>query len=252
MRKTGLVIYSVLLWTFFVCTCILMFCVACLIWLLTKSFDRRLVGLHIFSSLWGSLYIWLNPLWSVRVKGRRKIPWKRPAVLVSNHQSMLDILVLYQLFSPYKWVSKKENFSIPIIGWLMRLNAYLEIERGSRGSYPGFMRKAGLLLKQGSSLLIFPEGTRYPGGALGPFREGAFRMALDNAVDIVPVVLDGTARALPRKGVILTGHARIRVHVLDPLPYDDFSGSRPEELMNRVRRLMSEEYARIRAGDNGS
>lgn len=243
MRKVGLVIYSLLLWSFFVVTCIAMFAVACLVWLLTRWFDRRLVALHLFSSFWGSLYIWLNPLWNVRVRGRKKLPWRKPAMLVSNHQSMLDILVLYQLFAPYKWVSKKENFRIPIIGWLMRLNDYIEIERGRKASYAKLLEKARSFLSMGAPLLMFPEGTRYPGGNLGAFRDGAFRMAHESSVDIIPVVLDGTALALPKKGAILTGYARIRVEVLDPVPYTEYCGQTPIETMEMVRNRMSEAFA---------
>ncbi|KPL13266.1 MAG: hypothetical protein AMS23_02940 [Bacteroides sp. SM1_62] len=248
MKKAGLIIYSVLLWTFFLVTSVVMFSLAFLVWLITRWFDRRLVILHLFSSFWGSLYIWFNPLWRVRIRGRRNIPWRRPSVIVSNHQSMLDILVLYHLFVPYKWVSKKENFRIPIIGWLMRLNAYLEIRRGERNSYGQLMEKVRYFLGIGSSILIFPEGTRFPGGHLGPFREGAFRMAIENKVDIVPVVLDGTARALPKKGAILKGFTRIVVKVLEPIPFNTFANMNPRELQIQVWDIMAGTYARLHSG----
>lgn len=248
MKKAGLIIYSVLLWTFFLVSSVLMFAVAFLLWLTTRWFDHRLVALHLFSSFWGSLYIWFNPLWRVRIKGRRNIPWRRPCVIVSNHQSMLDILVLYHLFAPYKWVSKKENFSIPIIGWLMRLNDYLEIRRGEPNSYGRLMEKARSFLRMGVSILIFPEGTRYPGGHLGPFKEGAFRMAIENRVDIVPVVLDGTARALPKKGAVLTGFTRIDVRVLEPIRFHTFADMDPRELQIHVWDIMAGTYARLHAG----
>jgi len=248
MKKAGLIIYSVLLWTFFLVTSVVMFSLAFLVWLITRWFDRRLVILHLFSSFWGSLYIWFNPLWRVRITGRRNIPWRRPCVIVSNHQSMLDILVLYHLFVPYKWVSKKENFSIPIIGWNMRLNKYLEIQRGQASSYGKLMENVRKCLAMGSSVLIFPEGTRYPGGQLGPFKEGAFRMALENNTDIVPVVLDGTARALPKKGAILTGFSSIKVKVLTPISYRTFAQMNPRELQIHVRDIMSLTYASLHSG----
>ena len=247
MKKTGLIIFSFLLWTFLVVSSILFLAIAFLIWIITRWFDRRLLILHLWSCFWGSCYIWVNPLWRVRISGRSKIPWSRPCILVSNHQSMVDILVMYHLFAPYKWVSKKENFRLPLIGWQMRLNEYLEIERGQRNSLLNLMSKAGQTLGQGNSLLIFPEGTRYPGGSLGPFREGAFKMAIDNQVDIIPIVLDGTAKALPKKGAILTGFANIRARVLDPIPYSSFAGKSPRELLTDVRGLMEKEYASLRS-----
>jgi 1-acyl-sn-glycerol-3-phosphate acyltransferase len=246
MKKAGLILYSSLLWTFFLISSIVLFSIACLVWLITRWIDRRLVALHLWSCFWGSWYIWFNPLWRVRISGRGKIPWNRPCILVSNHQSMLDILVLYHLFVPYKWVSKKENFRIPIIGWLMRLNGYLEIERGKKDSTYKLMHRTGELIRKGNSIMMFPEGTRYPGGSLGPFRDGAFRMAIDNRADIIPILLDGTARALPKKGAILTGFTRIYVRVLDPIPYTAFAGKPVRDLMDEVRGLMSEEYERLR------
>lgn len=247
MKKAGLIIYSLLLWTFFLATSVVMIIIDLLIWLITRWFDPRLVVLHLFSCFWGSLYIWFNPIWRVRIKGRRNLPWRRSCVIVSNHQSMLDILVLYHLFVPYKWVSKKENFSIPIIGWNMRLNDYLEIERGRKNSLDRLMKKARNFLEMGSSVLIFPEGTRYPGGRLGAFKEGAFRMAIENKVDIVPVVLDGTARALPKKGVILRGFARIKVRVLEPIPFSSFADMNPRDLQIQVWDLMAGTYASLHA-----
>jgi len=241
----GLILYSILLWTFFLITSTVLFSIAAVIWVLTRWFDRRLVILHLWSSFWGSWYIWFNPLWQVRVSGRRKIPWKRPCMLVSNHQSMLDILVLYHLFAPYKWVSKKENFSIPIIGWLMRLNDYVEIDRKKKEAIVKMMKKSARFLREGNSLMMFPEGTRYPGGSLGPFKDGAFKLALETGVDIIPIVLDGTARALPKKGAILTGFTRIRVRVLDHIPFESLKDKAVPQVLEETRELMSAEYRKI-------
>jgi len=250
MKKAGLIVYSFLLWTFFIISSIILLLLGFLIWLVTRWFDKRLTVLHLWSCFWASWYIWFNPLWRVRITGRRKIPWRRPCILVSNHQSMLDILVLYHLFVPYKWVSKKENFNLPIIGWNMRLNRYLEIERGKKESAVKLMDDSAALIRQGNSILMFPEGTRYPGGSLGTFKEGAFKMALDNHADIIPILLDGTARALPKKGVILTGFANIKVRVLDPIPYTSFAGKPVRELLNDVRELMSVEYTWLYSNRN--
>jgi 1-acyl-sn-glycerol-3-phosphate acyltransferase len=161
---------------------------------------------------------------------------------------MIDILVLYHLFVPYKWVSKKENFRIPIIGWNMRLNDYLEIHRGQKSSYGKLMEKVRQCLGMGSSVLIFPEGTRYPGGHLGPFKEGAFRMALENKSDIIPIILDGTARALPKRGAILTGFTRINVKVLTPISYHTFAEMDPRELQIHVWDIMAGTYSRLHSG----
>ena len=134
-----------------------------------------------------------------------------------NHQSLVDILVLFRLFVHFKWVSKAENFRIPFIGWNMTLNRYIRIDRGNLRGNLSMMRDAGAALNAGSSVMIFPEGTRSPGRALGEFKAGAFELALRSGVPILPVVIDGTAAALPKRGFILRGKQAIRIRVLAPI-----------------------------------
>jgi len=222
-----------------------MFIIACLIWLVTILPDKRLYLLHQFSSFWGSLYIWLNPLWQVRITGKENFRKGVTYMIVTNHQSMLDILVLYNLFRHFKFVSKTENFRIPIIGWLMKLNNYPGIDRGSKLSKLLLFREIEILIKQKNSVLMFPEGHRYPGGYLGPFKDGAFIMALENKVPVLPIVLDGTAKAVPRKGFILPGKAAIRVSILKEIPVEFFTGKSAKDLLVHVREIMETEFKRL-------
>jgi hypothetical protein len=92
------------------------FVLALTIWLLTVPFDRRLVWLHMFTSFWACLYLWIVPAWSVTTAGRQKIRRGATYIVVSNHQSQLDILVAFHLFFPFKWVSKAEVFNCPSSG----------------------------------------------------------------------------------------------------------------------------------------
>lgn len=245
--RLGLIIFSILYWLWFILTHIVMVQIAFVIWIITLPFDKKLAILHMFSSFWGHSYMWLNPLWSFKMTGRKNIKRGKTYVIISNHQSMLDIVVLYGLFRHFKWVSKKENFSIPIIGWLMRMNRYIEIDRGSTGTYLGMMRKISVTLKGGSSVLMFPEGTRQPGGGIGPFRDGAFRMALENQVGIIPVILDGTAAAIPKGKIILPGKQRIVVKIMNEISCENFRGKTPKELTKEVRELMIFELNTLRA-----
>jgi 1-acyl-sn-glycerol-3-phosphate acyltransferase len=246
LKQAALVVFSLLFWLWFILTNIAMFAIACVIWLLTRPFGKKLYLLHQFSSFWGHSYMWINPLWPTRIYGRENIRPERTYVIISNHQSMLDILVLYGLFRHYKWVSKKENFSIPIIGWLMRLNNYVELDRSSKKSYLDTMNHIQRHLSRGNSVMMFPEGTRGPAGQLQLFKEGAFRMALDNRVGILPVLLDGTAGTIPKGKIILSGSTRITVRVYPEIPYEQFREKDSKQLMNEVRGWMVEEYDRIR------
>jgi 1-acyl-sn-glycerol-3-phosphate acyltransferase len=245
LRQTGLIIYSILFWLWFILTNIAMFAIACIIWIITRPAGRKLFLLHQFSSLWGHSYMWLNVFWPTKVIGRQNIKPGKPYVIISNHQSMLDILVLYGLFRHYKWVSKKENFSIPIIGWLMRLNNYVELDRSSKKSYLKTLDHIAQHLRAGNSVMMFPEGTRGPAGQLLPFKEGAFRMAIDNKVGLIPVLLDGTAGTIPKGKIIMSGRTRITVRIYPEIPFEQFREKEPKQLMNEVREWMVNEYNRI-------
>ncbi|MGH7818689.1 MAG: lysophospholipid acyltransferase family protein [Candidatus Binatia bacterium] len=238
------VVLSFVFWGFVAVSSALLFPVAVLICLLTMAFDRRRTVLHAFTCFWASLYTWTNPLWRVSVHDRGKIPPAgTPAVLVANHQSLLDILVLFRLFRHFKWVSKASLFRIPTIGWNMRLNRYIPLVRGDAASIDRMFAIAAERLREGSSVMIFPEGTRSADGRLQPFKHGAFTLALENRVPIVPIVVSGTARALPKKGFVLRGTSNIVVRVLDPIPPAEFASLTARELAERVRSRIALELA---------
>ena len=231
---------SCLFWAFLTVSSIALFPVAVLVWAVTAPFDRRKVVLHQFTCFWASLYTWLNPVWPVTIHNREKLPTNRAQVMVCNHLSLLDILVLFRLFSHYKWVSKVENFKVPCIGWNMSLNRYIKLKRGDRQSIVQMMRECQLALAQGSSIMMFPEGTRSPTGRMRGFKPGAFEIAQRTRSAILPIVLHGTADALPKRGFVLQGRHPIQLHVLDELPYESFRDQSVEELTERVHELLAQ------------
>ncbi|HSN91628.1 MAG TPA: lysophospholipid acyltransferase family protein [Anaeromyxobacteraceae bacterium] len=210
-------LFSAVYWIFAVAAMPPLMAVAVAIFLATVAFDRRRVALHLYSCFWGSFYVWMNPLWRVSFAGRSKIPWRGPAVLVANHLSLLDILVLYGLFRPFKWVAKAELFRVPFVGWTLALNDYVAIRRGDRESIRSMMEHCRRHLDAGTPVLIFPEGTRSQDGRLQAFKDGAFRLAFQAGVPVIPVVVSGTGDALPKHGLALRGRMDARVTVLDPL-----------------------------------
>ncbi len=209
--------FSVVYWAFVALTMPLFFLLALAIFLVTLPFDRRRVALHLFSCFWASFYIYANPLWRVRFTGREKLPRKGPAVIVANHLSLVDILVLYGLYRPFKWVSKAELFRVPIVGWNMVLNDYVRLRRGDRESIRAMMEHCREHLARGTPVLIFPEGTRSATGALQPFKDGAFRLAMDAGAPVFPVALRGTYDTLPKSGLVLRQRMDGTVQVLDPI-----------------------------------
>ncbi|MFQ5699209.1 MAG: lysophospholipid acyltransferase family protein [Myxococcota bacterium] len=228
-------VYSLAFWSFLLVSSVALFPVAGLVWAATRPFDPRGIVLHRFTCFWASLYTWLNPAWPVRVEGRDKIDPHQAYVMVSNHLSLLDILVLFRLFRHFKWVSKIENFRVPLIGWNMSLNRYIKLKRGNRQSVVRMLRECEQALRGGSSILMFPEGSRSPNGVLREFKRGAFELALRARVPILPIVLTGTADALPKRGFVLRGRHPLRIRVLDPLPFASFAHMSAEELTEHVR-----------------
>src|SRR5689334_20453620 len=109
-----------------------LFCVALALFLCTFPFDRNGRVIHGFSSYWAAHYIWVNPFWHLRVDGERAVDRRRAFVMVSNHQSLADILILYCTHLPFKWVSKSSVFRVPFVGWNMRLNRYVALTRGDK------------------------------------------------------------------------------------------------------------------------
>jgi 1-acyl-sn-glycerol-3-phosphate acyltransferase len=234
---------STLFWAYVTVSSILMFPVAVVIWVLTVAFDRRLVVLHRFTCLWASLYTWCNPAWPVTMEGRENIRPGTAYVMVANHLSLLDILVLFRLFRHFKWVSKIENFRVPFIGWNMSMNRYIKLRRGDRESVIQMMEACKTAIGEGSSIMMFPEGTRSSTGQMRPFKPGAFELALETRAPILPIVISGTADALPKRGFVLRGRHRIRIVVLDPIPPERYAGMPVDELTAHVRRLIAAEIA---------
>lgn len=240
-------IIAIGLLTFIASTSALFYVIALLIWLSTAWFDRRLVALHLFTSFWASVYLWLIPAWSVSTKGRKKVKKGRIYMVVSNHQSQLDILVAFRLFFPFKWVSKAEVFKLPFIGWNMVLNRYIKLKRGDKESVEQMMIDCEKTISKGSSVYFFPEGTRSYTGIVKEFKTGAFILAHKMKIPILPIVINGSKNALPKHSLNFHGKHRIRIEVLDELSYESFSQLSVEDTARKVRKIIVEHVDEHRA-----
>ena len=149
--------------------------------------------------------------------------------------------MLFRLFSHFKWVSKIENFRIPLIGWNMSLNRYIKLRRGDRTSVIQMVEHCTRTLAEGSSIMMFPEGTRSVDGRLRAFKPGAFELALKCERPLLPIVLDGTSNALPKRGFVLQGRHQIRIRVLEPIPVKEFAHQSVDELTEHVRERIAAE-----------
>jgi 1-acyl-sn-glycerol-3-phosphate acyltransferase len=186
-----------------------------LLWALSLPFDRDQRLLHAFVCHWCVGYVRLNPRWRLRVEGRERLP-SGPAVLVANHESLVDIVAAMALFHPYKFVSKVSLFRVPMLGWMMGLIRHVPLQRGGPHSTLLMLERCRFWLKRGVSVFLFPEGTYGDGVRLLPFRSGAFRLAIEEQVPLVPIFIEGTASLLEGDGPWLKTRADILVTVLEP------------------------------------
>jgi 1-acyl-sn-glycerol-3-phosphate acyltransferase len=169
---------SLFVWVFSLTYTIILFPVSLIIWLIFYPFDHNRTIIHWWLVIQGCLLTKLIPIWKIIVEGREKAQRKTPYIIISNHQSMLDILILNCLRYRFKWISKIENNKVPVLGWYMKMAKYILVERGNKESKAEMMEKSAQCLRNGISIMMFPEGTRSRDREIAPFKPGAFQLAL--------------------------------------------------------------------------
>lgn len=206
----------------------------------------------------GRLFRWvgvltarLNPLWSFRWSGDPPSDPRRPYVVVSNHESFADILLISYLPWEMKWLSKIEMFRFPVVGWMMSLAGDIPVKRGFGPSAVEAMRVCRERLAQKVSVMIFPEGTRSTTSEMLPFKDGAFRLAIEAGVPVLPLALSGTRRALPKRGFIMR-RARAEVRVLPPVETAGLTLADVGDLRDRVRAIIAETRASLLSAGHGA
>jgi 1-acyl-sn-glycerol-3-phosphate acyltransferase len=239
---------SLFVWFFILGTMIILFPISFIIWLIVYPFDREGAVIHWWLVYEGCVLTKLVPIWKISVEGREKAGKKKPYIIISNHQSILDIFVLNCLRYRFKWISKIENNKIPILGWYMWMAKYIAVDRGNKESKAIMMERSAESLRNGISIMMFPEGTRSRDGEIAPFKLGAFQLALMTDKSILPVIVDGTGGVLPKHGLIFSDGNNIKIKVLDPVHPGSFGTANPEELAIMFRSLMVDELKKMREG----
>ena len=232
---------TVAFWVVVGLTMPLLFLVAALIFAVTAPFDPDRRVLHAFVCRSCHAYLRVNPLWRVRVEGRERIP-RGPSVLVVNHQSMADVAACMGLHRPFKFVSKASLFSLPVVGWAMKMLRYVRLERGRPHSTRAMLDQCRHWLRRGMSVLMFPEGTYAPGAALLHFKPGAFVLARDERVPMVPVLISGTRDLLVGDGPWMAPRVNIRIRVLDPVDFP--AGADAVQVATAMRERFARELGR--------
>jgi 1-acyl-sn-glycerol-3-phosphate acyltransferase len=184
--------------------------------------------------------------WRVHITGLENIDPSQRYVVVSNHQSLADIPVVAHLRIDAKWLGKSEIFRLPVIGWMMHWAGDVPVERANKRKAATALLQCAKYLRQGLSIVFFPEGTRSPGGHVLPFNEGPFQLAVRERAPILPLVVEGTGAALPRDSWRFGSNLQIQVRVLKAVPVDTWSMEQVPLLRDAVRQLIVDELNRVR------
>lgn len=239
MSEVGRTLASLWVWIAWAVIVIVWTPAVLLVYLLTAWWDRRRWYVSRFFRLCARMAVAVNPLWSVRFHGSRPPDHGRPHVVVSNHVSLADVALIGSIPWEMKWISKRANFWIPFLGFMMWLSGDVYVTRHDRNSRTRAYDRLKRWVERGSSVIVFPEGTRSRTGELLPFRNGPFRLAIETGAPILPMAVHGTRKAI-EKGSLAFGRARADVVILEPIEVDGLG-------MDDVERLRDEARQRIRA-----
>jgi 1-acyl-sn-glycerol-3-phosphate acyltransferase len=207
--------------------------VLCLV--VSQSFSSKWCGI-----LWGRLNVYATPAF-VTVSGKDNFDKNRSYVIVANHQSLFDILVIYGWMGiDLRWVMKKELRKIPLMGYCCEKLGHIMVDRSDTRAALAAIHAAREKITGGTSVIFFPEGTRSRTGRLGSFKKGAFRFAIELGLPILPVTLAGTRNILPPDSMdLMPGCAQMIFH--PAIDTGDYSVDQLPELIARAKRAIEQD-----------
>ncbi len=204
-------------------------------------FSRTGNGPHLLARLWANSILWVSRV-KVTISGTEKIDPERSYIYMPNHQSNADIpLLLGRLPVQFRWLAKAELFKIPIFGRAMRGVGYISIDRSNRKSAFESLGRAARTIRNGTSVLIFPEGTRSRDGRILPFKKGGFVLSVDAGVPIVPIIIRGTRDIIP-KGRFMIRPAPVTMQILDPVETAGYTRKTKDALLERIRSILIDNF----------
>ena len=184
---------------------------------------------HAMQVLWGKCVFW-SLLIPLKVTGGEKLDPNKSYVFVSNHQSLFDIFAVYiAVPNKFKWLVKKELKKVPFIGWACSAGGHIFVDRTNPRAALQSLERIKSELVDGISTAIFPEGTRTKNGEVGRFKRGAFQIAVDLNLPVVPISVSGLYEAMPSHTYYVKPGSKVSVHVGDPVNLSDFE-SRDEAI----------------------
>ncbi|MBL7071590.1 MAG: 1-acyl-sn-glycerol-3-phosphate acyltransferase [Candidatus Omnitrophica bacterium] len=198
-------------------------------------FDKKGKIIHAQSCWWASTLIRLNPFWRMSVRGLDNIDPRKTYVIVANHQSLADIIVIYNIRTQFKWVAKESTFGIPFIGTMLYIGKHIKLLRGDLGSIKQVYKEAKHWLNQDISVVFFPEGTRSETGSINEFQNGAFKLAIREKKPILPVAIKGTRNLIPKRSWVFNAKVAVSIEVFSPIETKDLHTADFTQLRDAAR-----------------
>jgi 1-acyl-sn-glycerol-3-phosphate acyltransferase len=203
--------------------------------IITAFVTRNSNWAHLIGRSWGSVNLWAAGV-KVRLKGLENLAPRQAYVFLSNHQGWFDIFTLLgKLPVQFRWLAKEELFKIPILGPAMRAAGYVPIDRGDRRKAVESLNVAATRVQSGTSVVIFPEGTRSPDGVLQEFKKGGFILAIKSQQLIAPITISGSHCVLPKRGDWKIQPGVIEVTIGKPISTMGLTIRDNDALMHTVR-----------------
>jgi len=207
-------------------------------------FDRSGKKGHRIARRWAKIALLATGV-KVKVEGLEQIQGKGPYIFMSNHQGGYDIFALHgHLPFDFKWLAKKELFSIPFFGWTLTAAGYISIDRKGTRDTVRAMNEAAQKIRDGMSVVIFPEGSRSPDGLIQPFKKGGFTLAIKSKVPIIPVAIVGSREIMP-KGKMTVNPGKITIRIGPTIETRELSLQDWKALMGKVAESISRDFQSI-------
>ncbi|MEI6609867.1 MAG: lysophospholipid acyltransferase family protein [Deltaproteobacteria bacterium] len=214
-------------------------------------FSNAANNIHKTANLWAKILLFICDI-KVQIIGRENILRGKPQIFMANNQSDFDILiVLANIPGQFRWLVKKELFQIPIFGSAMKGAGYIEIDINDKEKAMQSLNQAALRLREGKSIMAFPEGTRSRQGEIKSFKQGTFYLAINSGVPIVPISIVGSGEIMPKRSLKIKS-GRIKLIIGKPIDATNFPLENRQELIAIVRNTIIKNYDSFRAeGDKG-
>jgi 1-acyl-sn-glycerol-3-phosphate acyltransferase len=232
------VIESIVIWIIVTILTVLLFLAMLFFTVILYPFDKKRKVAHAQCYWWADAVTFFNPYWNVTVSGLENIDRKKTYVIVANHRSLADIVVIYKTRMQFKWVAKESLFRVPFVGWNMSLARHIKLERGSFSSIKKIYREAAGWLRSGMSVLFFPEGTRSETDEMKEFQNGAFKLAIKEKLPVLPILVEGTGAAIPKGSWLFKSRIPARLVVLPAVDTSVYKGAEFIRLRDDVRSML--------------